>query len=479
MKDSTQHQSNETTNNDNSFIGFVKRIFGFEQNDKNFSLSPQKLAEPINNHLINRYQGLIDKEELTTVNPKQAQEIIKQLDSDENAQNIDLNGFHNNPKDQNIISLLPSSGLNTETPNSNVDFTTISVTTTVLILGMLLIFKGGHIYRYLFGESGLYEQLMEKLGMAQPKVSDTTIFLYNRTLMDAKVLAKSVQVIDNDKFSNQEFLLFAKIKFCITYNLEEYEGLTSSIEHLNSALKAQASYSRIEQIELSCQGYKQKEFYQYVQENIKNNIDTITFQEQVNQKLSEILPQIKTDEGKQNLQTYAKEISVLAQDEFSLNLFALFNQQELANFSVLKSISELISNLKEKEVINLKTLTCLVMVNYDRFEEIGDIIGMTKKQRNPDTYGKIIQYLALGYRHQHSFDKFEQLILVMRQWYQCYKALMGIRQEYPPQTYRQPKVFLEEIPGFNLYLKYKNSLSDKKISYNYIDFEEKTSIIDN
>ena len=42
-------------------------------------------------------------------------------------------------------------------------------------------------------------------------------------------------------------------------------------------------------------------------------------------------------------------------------------------------------------MINLKALTCLVMVNYDDFEALGYIIGVTGKKRSPDIYARIIQ----------------------------------------------------------------------------------------
>ena len=83
---------------------------------------------------------------------------------------------------------------------------------------------------------------MEKMGLAKPKVSETAIFLHNRTLENAKILAKYAQSVDNNKFSNNEFWLFAKIKFCLEYNQEEYEGLKHSINLFKSAVKAHKAY---------------------------------------------------------------------------------------------------------------------------------------------------------------------------------------------------------------------------------------------
>ncbi len=65
----------------------------------------------------------------------------------------------------------------------------------------------------------------------------------------------------------------------------------------------------------------------------------------------------------------------------------------------------------------------------------------------------------------------------MRQWYPYYQSIMGIRDEYSQKEYTIPKEFAQEIPGIELYHKYKNYLTDKKTGYTYIDFGEEMSTI--
>jgi hypothetical protein len=84
----------------------------------------------------------------------------------------------------------------------------------------------------------------------------------------------------------------------------------------------------------------------------------------------------------------------------------------------------------------------------------------------------MIQYIALIYRYQASFSKFQQLIQVIRQWYKPYRTILDIRKEHSPETHWQPQDFAKEIPGVSLYLKYKGSLTDQKTGYTYIDFGE-------
>ncbi|MEA5511050.1 hypothetical protein VB715_14850 [Crocosphaera sp. UHCC 0190] len=442
---------------------------------KEINLSPKEIAEPINKNLKDRYQGLIEEEESDTLNLWESNDIIKKIDAERSELTLDKTRVSIPDSTQKILGLFPSSNLNFNHESSSIGtliFSPISIGILTLVSGIILIQKKDIIHQLLLGENGLSEQIMEFLGLAKLKVSQTAIFLHNRALVDAKILAKSLKAIEQDKFSKQEFLLFAKIKFCVQYNRQEYEGLNQSIECLKSALKAQKSYVIMDQIELMCQGIKQKEFYDHVYQELKKYEDPEVFQSNIKQKLTAIIPQIKTDEGKHNLQVYAQELDSLCKNDFSLRLFSLFTQKQLKEFSILQSTSEIISNLKEQDLMNLKVLTCLVMVHYDMFEESGKMINITGKKSSPDTYARIIQYLALENRHQQAYIQFEKLIEVLRQWHPFYQAVSKIREEYPPENYRQPKDFNQEIPGLDLYLKYKNYLTDRQTGYTYIDFGE-------
>jgi hypothetical protein len=117
------------------------------------------------------------------------------------------------------------------------------------------------------------------------------------------------------------------------------------------------------------------------------------------------------------------------------------------------------------------------MVHYDDFDALGKIININGKQSSPDTYARILQYMALEKRHEKSYDQFEQLMNLMRKWYPFYQAIIGIREEYSDKDYRKPKDFTKEIPGLELYHKYKNYLTDKKTGYTYINFGEEEKAI--
>lgn len=330
--------------------------------------------------------------------------------------------------------------------------------------------------RPLIGQKSLLQRVFEKFSNLRApqklEVSESTIFLHNREMTDAQVFAKTVEAIDNDKFGNPEFLLLVKLKFLLSKRLEGYGELWDSIQLLQIALAAKDSFLSLYQTELRYRSSKQQEFYAFVDELLNQNKNPVTFRQQTQAKLAELLPQIKTEEGKLALKSYQKQLETVAEQELGLRLLALFRAYQLTDYSILNKISEIINVLGKKALHDLKTVVTVIMVNYSIFEKLGPIIGISGNRSNPDTYARIVQYIALSYKHELSFSKFEELIKLMRRWYVSYLTILGIRQEHPPEEYKQPREFCQEIPGEKLYLKYNNWLTDQKTGYTYLDFEE-------
>lgn len=269
--------------------------------------------------------------------------------------------------------------------------------------------------------------------------------------------------------------MFLKIKYCLAKGIEDYQGLSESVKLLQAAIEAKNSYITLDQTELRYRSSKQQEFYQFVEKLLTNHEDKETFRTQVQEKLLEVLPSVKTDEGKVALQAYVTELNKLSESELGLKLLALFKTYQLADYSILRTVSDMVGTLSEKEAIDFKNLAALVTNKYDVFEKLRKIIGVSEKQSNPDTYARMIQYITLGYRHKTSYAKFAELLQVFRKWIKPYYAILAIRQENPPEQYRQPQAFREPIPGENTYEKYKKSLTDSKTGRVYIDFDEETT----
>lgn len=324
--------------------------------------------------------------------------------------------------------------------------------------------------RPVWGEDSLLEDWMSKLD--KPTVPDQTIMLHRGNMMDALVFAKTAAAIDSDKFSNQEFLLYFKINYALRKGIDGYEGIGESIQLFEVAIEAQHSYITLDQTELLYRSIKQQELYEFVQQLLLCEEDKTKFREYVQKKLTEVLCDIKTDEGRNAMQAYAQELEHLSEHQLGLKLLSLFKAYHLADYSILRTISDLIAKLKEQEVTDIKILASLVMSKYQVFEKLGQIIGVTEKLNNPNTYALMVQYLSLGYRHKISYLKFEELLSMMRKWSKPYQVVVGIREQYSPKEFKVPKEFYDPIPGLDIYEKYRKVLTDKKTGFNYMDFTE-------
>lgn len=324
--------------------------------------------------------------------------------------------------------------------------------------------------RNVIGDDSLVQELFGKF--TKSEVSESSLFLHNREMTDLRVFAKTAEAIDNEKFGKEEFLLFVKIKYMLVKSVNEYAGLYDSLRFLQVAIEAKDSFICIDQIELRYRGSKQQEFYQFVESCLEDHENKEKFRQQVQERLSDLLPQIKTEEGKTALQSYAKHLDQLSDHDLGLKLLALFKTYQLADYSILRTISEMIQGLGKSDLLDFKSLLSLVMVNYKVFEKLREIIGLAEWQSTPETYTLMIQYIALSNRHAISFMKFDDLMKVMKKWFKPYQAILGIRQEHPHTQYKQPKEFQEFIPGADIYEKYKKWLTDKKTGMTYIDFGE-------
>ncbi len=322
--------------------------------------------------------------------------------------------------------------------------------------------------RPVVGEGSILEELLGKF--SKEPVSENTILLHNREVTDLGVFAKTAQAIDNEKFSNEEFLLFVKTKYLLAKNLDEYAGIYDSLRFLQLAIEVKDSFITIDQTELRYRGSKQQQFYQFVEGLLSDHENTITFREQVQAKLAETLPQIKTDEGKIALQSYAQHIDKLSDHELGLKLLSLFKAYQLADYSILRIISDMIQSLNKRDLQDFKGLVSLVMVNYAVFEKLRQIIGLAEHQSSPETYARMIQYIALSNRHSLSYLKFNELVQVIRKWFRPYQAIVGIRNEHPATEYKQPKEFAEPIPGVEVYQKYKKWFTDRQTGMTFVDF---------
>ena len=315
------------------------------------------------------------------------------------------------------------------------------------------------------------ELILRKLFQRKPDVPELVEIVHNREMSAVGIFAKKAESIDSDKFSGQEFLMFVKMKYCLARGIEEYAGLDQSIKLLQGAIEAKNSYLTLDQTEFRYRSSKQQDFYQYVESLLASDYeDKAAFQARVAEKLLSTLPQVKTEEGKIALKAYQSELERLADYELGLKLLSLFKTYQLADYSVLRTVSDIVETSREKQTLDYHSLVVLVISKYEVFEKLKNIIGVADNKNKPETYARMMQYIALTYRHGKSYAQFAELLQVMRQWYLPYRAILDIRQRYPRSSFKLPKQFSEDITGVAIYDKYRKSLTDAKTGFTYVDF---------
>lgn len=325
----------------------------------------------------------------------------------------------------------------------------VGIPASLSLISLLVLYKFGILQNYV---SKLTKQA----------IPDNIRFIHSRSLGELKELGKTLNSIDHDKFSSEEFRLFLKIKMALENGDNEYQKIHNSVKLLEAALAAQASYLSLEQTELRFRSTKQQEFYNFVFNLLlSENLDKTKFRDSTKKKLSEVLPLLNTEEGRSALHSYLKDLNTLSEHEFGLKLLALFKQYNLTDFSILKSVAETVNQLERKNLFDLKSLNVLVMVNYDVFEKLGPILGLSTMECTPETFARMLQYLGLMQRHAVSFSKFQDLMKILQKWFKPYHSVITIREEYPLKKYHQPGEFTEELAGVNIYKKYQSYVENK------------------
>lgn len=308
-----------------------------------------------------------------------------------------------------------------------------------------------------FGRNSSLAKLFDKV--QKPKVLESDEFLHQRNLEQLTVIAKKAESIHSEKFGNNEFTTLVKIESYIHRSIDEYAGLNDSVTMLEVAINAQNSFLTIEGSESRHCSSTQQELYNLVNTLLRQEIDPQDFNNQVNQKLTEVLPLLKTEEGKVALRAYATEIAKISQHPLGLKLLLLFKQYNFDDFSTLRSVTNTINQLKNEDLLNLDALLLLVMVKYDVFEKLGPIIGISDEYNRPETYAKMLQYMGLKANHQSSYGKFNEFLALIKKMGVHYQTVVNVRKKYENGEHRLPKNFTTEIPSTDLYHKYKESLT--------------------
>jgi hypothetical protein len=319
--------------------------------------------------------------------------------------------------------------------------------------------------RPLIGNKSMVQRVKSLLNVetlksfSQEEVPDATIELYKNLYGQLRNVSAIAKTIDNEKFTGREFITFLMINDQVSKDAGDYKGLKHSIELLRAALETKDSFLKIEATETRYRGYAQQEFYDYIFDLLEQNIQGEKFKELAQKQLLEVIPRIKTDEGKIAVQSYVNQLEILAENELGLQLLFLFKQNDLSNFALLKTVAQIADSFYDKNLINIKDFMIIVQVNADLLLKLGNIIQVPQAKNIPETYGLILQYIALRNRHRNAYGQFQQLIILLKDWEKLYNPLISVRKQYSSEGYKHPKLFEEEIPGLSIYEKYQQHLN--------------------
>jgi hypothetical protein len=372
-------------------------------------------------------------------------------------------GTSNNPVGTSSSNILKSGNDNTTTlGTANYTF----VISTPIMIGVAVVIGGLALFPVisLLLNSKKAAQLgknsfLAKFGdrFRKPQILESDKFLHHRTVEKLAQITNQAENLNADKFGNTEFMTFFKIKSYIARSLDEYANLDEIIELLKIAIDAQNSFSQIDSTESRYCSSSQQQLYKFVNALLPQDLPPAEFTQQVEGKLAEVLPLLKTDEGKIALQAYIVEVCKISQHVLGRKLILLFKKYQLTDYSTLRSVSNTIALLESEDLLNLDALMLLVMVKYDVFEKLGPIVGIDEQYNRPETYSKMLQYIGLKARHESSYQKFQEFLLLLKQWEIHYQSVINVRAKYSEKEYRLPKEFRDEVPGLKIYQKYKDS----------------------
>ena len=294
----------------------------------------------------------------------------------------------------------------------------------------------------------------------KPSIPERSLNLHNNSLKEIIRVGNKAEKINDEKFSSDEFKTLILYKIDVARGLEGYKELNYKVELLRAAIIAQKSFLKLESTELRYRSRRQQQFYQYIADNLSENIDKEAFTKKVKEKQAELLPLINTEQGREAIHAYAKEINDIGKHELGLKLLALFKKYDLKDFSIIRDISEIVEGIPGHNLLEPKKLIFTVKEYYDVFEKIAPILELSQEESSASTYARILQIVGLMYRHGDSYEQFKELIRLLRKWEQLNETITMVREQFNSREYSIPPEFKKEIPGKSAYEQYADYLKD-------------------
>lgn len=295
------------------------------------------------------------------------------------------------------------------------------------------------------------------------EIPERALKSHAEALQAIQKLVRRAQPIDNEKYGNPEFLSFVRIKHAFAAGQEGYENLDRYLQLLHAGISTKNMFVALERMEFKFFGSKQALLYNYVETLFQSNIQQAEFLDRLYDKFTEVQPQLRTVEGKAVLEQYYQNLEKISKHQFGFRLLRSFKRHKMTNYSMLNTVAEIINGLDRLDLHDLGVLNTEVIAHYETFQRLGEVLGMPESLSNPKTFGRMLQYVALEEKYKAAYPKFQELVVILEQWYKHFTIAQNLRHEYNPKQYKQVKEFSTKIPGVALYNKYKVYFSEATV----------------
>jgi hypothetical protein len=304
-----------------------------------------------------------------------------------------------------------------------------------------------------FTQAPASRKMMQR--MSKAPVPENDIRQHHRDLTNLKYLVQKAENLDSEKFQNNEFSMFSKIKSYIAHNVYEYTDLNSVVDMLDVAIDAQKSFAAIYQVESQYHSKSQQEFYEFVTAALnQEDIDRHEFKRRILGKAEVICAELKTEEGRGAIAAYASAVVKVSENDFGIQLLRLFKKNRMSDYSIISNIGESVNRLDGANLVDLDGLMLMVLEKSKAFEKIGAVLDLKEEANSPETHRQVLQFIGLKKRYQASYAKFQDLLATVKEFHRYYQSITAIREKYPANKYRVPAEFALELPGLKLYKKY-------------------------
>uniref|UniRef100_B8HLT4 Uncharacterized protein n=1 Tax=Cyanothece sp. (strain PCC 7425 / ATCC 29141) TaxID=395961 RepID=B8HLT4_CYAP4 len=313
--------------------------------------------------------------------------------------------------------------------------------------------------RPLWGNQSILERILNHF-QTKPAVPEGVLALHNRELAAATELAKQAEKLDCPEFASKEFVQLLKIRRQVRIQFKDSAPMGTSAQFLKAAIEAKDCFETIWQVEFQYFARKQQQYYTFIESLLNQNLSSQQFVDLAKEKLEITLPEITRDEGRVALNAYYNAINKLSTNKLGLELLGLFKRYQLSDFLLMRTVSLIVEALQKQDLTESRVVMPAVMKDYALFEKLIPIMKCPPTMASPEFFARIVQLVALEFKHQKTLVQFSRLASMLEEWRTPYREILTLREKHGAGEYKQPQEFAKTVPGLSLYTKYEEWLEE-------------------